>query len=217
MSILLIVLLCLWTYPILAYFLIRLSRHNKILRNRIAGTTLLLIILVTISLSLDISTTSIEADWILLTLYYLGLCLGIWRVVEFRNKLIRIPGYFLMILVFGLGYFSGTMGVLGVGFIIGEYVPRKQNKITNCLFYKETRLGNALSDYRGLQVEIFQEFKYIPFVEKRVSTNRYFGMDLIRYEIIYTYDAPSKTLHLKLNVPKEKIEGHSWTEKIRVE
>ncbi|NBW35664.1 MAG: hypothetical protein EBR30_11740 [Cytophagia bacterium] len=217
MSILFIVLLSLWVYPLLTYFLIKLSRHNKFLRNRIAGTTLLLIILITISLSLDISTTSIEVDWVLITIYYFGICLGIWRVVESGNKLIKISGYILMILFFGLGYFLGTIGVLGVGFAIGEYVPRKQNKITNCLSYKEIGLGNAVSDYRGLQVEIFEEFKYIPFIEKRVSTNRYFGMDLIRYEMIYTYDARSKTLHLKLNVPKEKNEDHSWAEKIKVD
>lgn len=212
-----IVLFSLWTYPLLTYFLIRLSRHNKILRNRIAGTTLILTILITVCLLVDISTTSIEVDWALITLYYFGLCLVIWRVIEFRNKLIKILGYILMTLVFGLGYFSGTIGGLGVGFVTAEYVPRKQNKITDGLYYKETRLGNAVSDYRGLQVEIFKEFKYLPFIEKRVSTNRYFGMDLIRYDMIYTYDDPSKTLHLKLNVPKEKTEEHSWAEEIKVE
>jgi hypothetical protein len=213
---LLITLIALWTYPILTFFVFRLGRRYNNLKT-INLTIATILVLTTLFLTFDISTTSIEVDWILLTTYYFGLCFLLWSVVHLKAKLFKILGYIIMTFVFGLGYFSGTIGILGVGFVTGGFVPRKQNKIESNLTYKETGLGNAFSDYRGVRVELYKTYKYLPFIERRISTNAYYGMELAVFPIVQTYDKETKTLSLTLDIPDDKKDKFGWSQKISIE
>ncbi|MBS1509054.1 MAG: hypothetical protein JSS79_20620 [Bacteroidetes bacterium] len=167
-------------------------------------------------MAVDISTTSLEIDWTLLTLYYLGICFFLWRIVRIKSKFIKVFGYILMTLVFGLGYLSGTIGALGIGFVTAEFEPRVEKEIESGLIYKETGLGNAISDNRGVRIEIYRNYSYLPFIEKRILTNEYYGFELAKYDIIDTYDKGDKILHLTLDIPNDERDKVKWTQEIRI-
>jgi hypothetical protein len=211
-----ITLIALWTYPILAYYLSNWGQTN----NKLKATglvTLTVVTLTTICLTFDISTTSLEIDWILLTSYYFGMCFILWRIVRIKSIIAKVFGYILMTIVFGIGYISGTIGALGVGFVTAEFVPRVEKEIEPRLIYKETGLGNAISDNRGVRIEIYQTYKYLPFVEKRISTNEYYGFKLALYQIRETYRKDKKTIYLTLDIPDDSKDKVEWTREIRIE
>lgn len=215
MSTWIITLAALWIYPILTYYLSSWGQSNNKLKI-ISFATLTVLSVMTLFLISDISTTSLEIDWILLTSYYFGICFILWRVVRTKSIILRVFGYTLMTLVFGIGYISGTIGALGVGFVTAEFVPREEKEIESGLTYKETGLGNAISDNRGVRIEIYRHYKYLPFLEKRISTNEYYGFVLAKYDVIDTYDRDAKTLYLTLDI-KDSKDNVEWNKEIKIE
>jgi hypothetical protein len=187
----LIILFALWTYPIICYLILRLSRKKFKVRKQIFIASAITVVLTIMGLFTNISTTLPELNWILLTSPYFNLCLALWWTQFQSKKLMKFIGIVLMFIVFGLGYFSATAGILGVGFIVGRYEEDKEVWLGDGLIYKEFRLGNAISDYRGKEVEICRTIKWLPIIEWRVITKSY-------YEII-TYVTP-------LNVEYKKDE-----------
>lgn len=81
-----------------------------------------------------------------------------------------------MAFTFGLGYISGTVGALGVGFVVAEYDTDTEKWLGDGLIYKETSLGNAISDYRGKRVEIYKTISWFPILEWRTQKKEYFNL-----------------------------------------
>jgi len=122
-----------------------------------------------------------------------------------------------MLFVFGLGYLSSTIGALGVGFICSEKIPAIVKKIDKDLIYKETALGNAISDYRGKKVEIYKTISWFPIVEWQIKQKKYF--DFISYgNILNTkYIQATKTLYLETSEPYGKNKIIIWKDSIKIE
>jgi len=78
-----------------------------------------------------------------------------------------------MVLVFGVGYLSGTIGALGVGFVVGEYDTEYEEWLGGGIIYKESTLGNAVSDHRGKKVEIYKTISWLPLIEWRREVKEY--------------------------------------------
>lgn len=82
----------------------------------------------------------------------------------------------MMFIVFGIGYFFGSAGILGVGFVTAEYETDYEQWLGNGLIYKESVLGNAISDYRGKKVEIYQTLSWLPIIEWRIAKKEYHNL-----------------------------------------
>ena len=81
-----------------------------------------------------------------------------------------------MFVVFGLGYFSATAGILGIGLVIEQYETDREIWLGNGLIYKENSLGNAISDYRGKEVEVYKTFSWLPIIEWRINDKSYYNV-----------------------------------------
>jgi hypothetical protein len=82
-----------------------------------------------------------------------------------------------MLIVFGLGYFSATAGILGVGLLTTQYETDREVWLGDGLIYKENGLGNAITpDTRGKKVEIYKTFKWLPIIEWRISEKSYYNV-----------------------------------------
>ena len=124
----------------------------------------------------NISTTLSAIDWILVSSIYLTIALLLgWTQFQPR-KWIEIIGIVLMFLVYGIGYLSGTVGILGVGFIIGEFETSNEIWLKDGLIYKEIPLGNAIADYRGKRVEIYKTISWLPLIEWRINKKEYINV-----------------------------------------
>lgn len=215
MSTWIIILISLWLYPFITQYLISRSRNNNKLRQRIIILIFAWVLTTTLALLTNVSTTSIEIDWIFITSYYFLICIALWLIVERKNKWIKVFGYTFMVIIFGFGYISGTVGILGVGFITAEHVPRTIEVLDNGLTYKETGLGNAISDYRGVRIEIYKTYRFLPFLERELSFNEYYGMEFARYPVTYNYDKQTGILNLTLDTT-DSDELINWNEQIKL-
>lgn len=101
-----------------------------------------------------------------------------------------------MACIFGIGYFMGTVGALGIGFAVAEYEPRIEKWYDDCIIYKETPLGNALSDYRGKKVEVFKTISWFPIIEWRINKKEYFNILVYLTPLTVDYKATEKKIYL---------------------
>ncbi len=177
----LIVLFALWIYPILTGILVWSTKHKPIIRRQLVKYSILASVIACLGLALGVSTTLDEIDWLLLTSLYFTPCLILWLAQKSKLIVVRIVSYVFMVVVFFAGYFSGTMGALGIGFATAEYVPQKELRINNSTVYKEYSLGNAISSWGGVRVGLFKSYKWFPILEWEYLEKEYLNLD--RYAI----------------------------------
>lgn len=168
-----IVLAALWIYPVLSLFImLPLKERPK------ARMVMLIIFAVPAMIGVigylsGYSTTNENADWLLVSSIYFFICLMIWRIVLHSNIWIRITGIVFALIIFGIGYFNGSMNFLGIAYRMGEYEHNGKIAIDDRLSYTESVIGNATSDYRGKRIEIFANPEHMPFLEYPVCEKSY--------------------------------------------
>jgi len=162
------------------------------------------------------STTITELDWIIITLPFLAGIILLWWTQFQKNRIIKITGIIAMVLVFSVGYFSGTVGILGVGFVVGEFETNNEIWFDNGLIYKETSLGNAISDYRGKRIEINRTIKWLPLIEWQILSKEYFDFLAYGQQLNVVYDKPKNEFLLSA---KEQLQDSTyyWNDTIRLE
>src|SRR5947208_16145427 len=96
----LIILIALWTYPIICYFIFRLTIKKLKHRKQIFITCIVLSALTALSLLTNISTTFPPLDWLLLTSLYFLLCFTLWWTQFQLNKIVKLVGIICMFIVF---------------------------------------------------------------------------------------------------------------------
>jgi len=195
----LIILGGLWTYPIITYFLFRLTSKRLIIRKYIFITTVAVAILCILGLLTNISTTVSEFDWLFITSFYFLTCLTLWWTQFQLNKVVKIIGVIIMFIVFGLGYFSSTVGALGVGFVTAEYETDREKWLDNGVIYKELTLGNAISDHRGKKVEINKTIKWFPVIEWRLQDKTYNNLITYGNSLTVDYKPEKKKIYLSVS------------------
>jgi hypothetical protein len=211
-----LVMFSIWFYPVITFYVVKGTRDNLGLRKKIVVTVLGVSLATVFGLLTRISTTSLELDAVLVTSLYFSISLGLWIGIERRQKLFRVICIVLSVLIFGLGYLSGTIGALGVGFITGSFESSNVIWYDNGVIYKEKPLGNAFSDFRGKEVEIYKTIGWLPIIEWRLANRKYFTVDTYRYPLQVKYLRSSETLILSLP-DSVKIEDKTWVDTLSVE
>ena len=101
-----------------------------------------------------------------------------------------------MILTFGLGYLAGSIGILGVGFVIGYSLTDSEKWFENGVIYKESALGNAVSDSRGKRVTISKTTPWLPIIEWQLESREYSGRAVYKNILDVEYDSKKKEFYL---------------------
>ena len=175
MTEILIILIALWTYPLITLFLVWWTKNRQAIRKKIIWISVFASLTALFGLLTNISTTLSVVDWILVTSIYFTISLLLW-LIQFRQKLIlKIIAVVGMIIVFGIGYLSSTIGIIGIGFVVNEYTTDTERWFASGMIYKECVLGNAISDYRGKKVEIYKTISWLPIIEWRIKHKEYYN------------------------------------------
>jgi len=120
-----------------------------------------------------------------------------------------------MIIIFSIGYVSGTIGALGVGFVTAEYECDHVKWFDNGIIYKEYSLGNAISDYRGKRIDINRTIKYLPIIEWRLESKQYYNLAVYGQPLDVNYDIEQKTFFLSAERRWSDSTYH-WNDTIRI-
>ncbi|MCC6411883.1 MAG: hypothetical protein IT270_09495 [Saprospiraceae bacterium] len=166
----LIILIGIWTYPIISFILLWLTKNQLELRRQLIITSCILTALAFFGLATNISTTLSELDWLIVSSIYLTISLALTWTQFQKNKILEFFGFIAIILVFGVGYILGT---IGLGFAVAEYDTDYEAWLGGGIIYKESNLGNAVSDHRGKKVEIYKTIPWFPLVEWRTEVKEY--------------------------------------------
>lgn len=211
----LLILIGLWTYPLIGLVLMRLANNRTTLKKRLLLVSLLVSALSLFCLAVNISTTCSILDWIIATSTYFTISLLLWWTQFQYNKLLKYAGIVAMVVVFGIGYFSSTVGALGVGFVVAEYDTDTEQWLGEGLIYKESTLGNAISDYRGKRVEIFRTISWLPIIEWRIQKKDYFTLGLYANKVNATYKPQENQIYLSISKSSEQDSlAISWSDSL---
>lgn len=213
----LIVLIALWAYPIIAYFVLYFTRNKPRVRKQLLGISLVLSTLTTIGLLLKVSTIFTTVNWLLLTTFYLTASLILWWSQFQHRKWLKYIGAILMIFIFGIGYFSSSLGILGVGLVVANYENSAQTDLGDGLIYKEQSIGNAISDYRGKHIEIYKTVTWLPIFEYRILEKEYDEALTYVNELTVKYEPAQHKIYLSNRTEWEKDkEMKKWSDTIDV-
>lgn len=105
-----------------------------------------------------------------------------------------------MLGTFGIGYLSGTLGILGVGFIVADFEFDAEKKLSNGIIYREHSIGNAISDYRGTRVEIYKTVAWLPIFEYQIIQKEYYDVIAYPNEIKVSYEPNKHIVHLSATI-----------------
>jgi hypothetical protein len=195
----LIILFGLWLYPIISFIVIWKTRNRPILRKRIFYISVVCTVFTLLGVWANISTTSSELDWLMISNLYFTISLILsWMVFE-PNKYLKIIGYILMCCIYGEVYISSTLGAVGIGFVIHDYSTDTEIWLEKDLIYKDILIGNAIAKVRGKRVEIYKTLPYLPIIEWRKQTKEYFGFTTYMNKINVDYKATENKLYLSIS------------------
>jgi hypothetical protein len=211
----LIILFALWTYPVIGFFIFRLTKNKLDIRKKIVYTIGLFSILALLGIFSNTSTTLLEINWVIITTPYLFVCSLLWWTQFQQRQIIKIFGIIAMFIVFGGGYLSGSIGALGVGFVTAEHDCDYEKWFDNGLIYKEYSLGNAISDYRGKRIDINRTIKYLPIIEWRLESESFFNLAVYGQPLNVIYNGQQKEFILSAERQWSDSIFH-WNDTIRI-
>ncbi|MBL4677832.1 MAG: hypothetical protein JKY70_16760 [Mucilaginibacter sp.] len=129
-----------------------------------------------------IATVSSTFNGMMVTMLYLSTSQLLFLADTYKHLAAKIVTFILMIGVFGFGYLMSTIGIIGLGFIVAEIESDRVIHLDDHILYRQYYQGNALTDYRGIEVIISKKVKWLPLL---------------------TYDVLSKEYQMKFNYKKE--------------
>lgn len=190
------ILFALWIYPIAAYFLLRQASRKPKARKYLFIAVPTVAIITILGWLTNVSTTLSVFDWFCVTSIYLSICLLLWYLWFQSNRIVKGIGIVAMVVTFIVGYLAGTIGVLGIGFVTGSYDTDRESWLGDGLIYKESILGNAISDYRGKKVEVYRTLNWLPVIEWRIQHKEYYNSITYLTPLTVDYIAAEKKLLL---------------------
>ncbi len=155
--------LSLWLCPILAWATIRFSKDRLRLRRKVLIVALSLTLLTILALAVGVSTTIQAINWILLANIYFTICLLSWLSIYSKKWFTILPGAIFGFGAILIGYILGSVGIIGLGFIVGGATPNEEAILQDRFIYREIPLGNAVSDHRGATIVLSRNVPLVPF------------------------------------------------------
>lgn len=107
---------------------------------------------------------------------YLAACFLFWHALNLRPRVLRFGVVALGAIPLVLGGCLGSVGFLGLALTIGEVEPKSRESLGGGLAVQTYALGNAIADYRGLRVAVFDRLDLLPLLERNVADTSYYSV-----------------------------------------
>ena len=120
------------------------------------------------------SLRGVAADAWALAAGYLAYCTAAMAaVLRVRGRGERVLAGTVAGLPVVAGYLLGTLGVLGLAFVVGDYEPRSARALAPGLSCRTYGFGNATTAAGGTVVEVFAHPRWAPFLERSLFRRAY--------------------------------------------
>ena len=200
-----------WIYPFLSYFMIRFTKTNVLIRRNLIYSTFIITGLTCIGFLAQLSFTISSINYFFVSSLYLSVC-HLLNITQFQEpKIIKILGSIVSFVVYGFGFIMGSIGLLGLGFVLGDVDADYEKWLGNGIIYREYDLGNALSDFRGKRVEISKTISWFPVIE-HLSQEKLYSKSMDYYKpLIVDFDEKQTKIYLSQSIIT-KTKKNNWTD-----
>jgi hypothetical protein len=117
-----------------------------------------------------VSLRDLRTECLWLASGYLAYCMVACSLVRVRG--FRHLGAALALPLVA-GYLISTIGIIGVGLIAAELVPRAAGPLGTSYRFAIFRFGNATTSDGGAEVRFYRQVDGVPMLERRVFSERY--------------------------------------------
>lgn len=160
--------------PIVAPMAARLlSKQSATFQRRafmlLAGTSVVAIS----ALTLRVSTPVFQLDVAFLAVGYLAAGVVLISAFRLRPRLMGLVSGGGAVLLLSAGVFAGTVGALGVLFIVGDYVPIYEEAVAPGRKCYVRTFGNATTSVNGYEVLLKRQMPVFPVLEFPMATMRF--------------------------------------------
>lgn len=159
--------------PIMAAVLSwRLSRNSVNIQRKVFFTLASYVSFVIFVTVLGLSIRSYKANLVLHGFTYLCFCVLALSAFRLKPRVLGVSLGILGSLPLMVGLLLGTVGILGIAFIIGDSIPiyAGSNKDTTCYV---NSFGNATTKDGGYDVTIKKQLPVITFIERTIQRERF--------------------------------------------
>lgn len=213
-----IILFALWAYPVISLIILWQTKNKPAVRKGVFYVTFILTGISLLGLLTNISTTLSVIDWILVTSIYLSVSLVLWWTQFQTKKLLKISGVIIMVFIFGIGYISGSIGALGIGFVVATEEPVSEKWLGDGLIYKQFSQGIAFDEKRGVRVEIYKTIPWMPIIEWQAQKKEYENRLIRDNKINVDYNPTDKRLYLSATLfLSDDKNSESWSDTLTLE
>ncbi|MEM9832484.1 MAG: hypothetical protein AAF944_17760 [Bacteroidota bacterium] len=108
-------------------------------------------------------------DTLVFLFIYFTYCLIVYYVFLIPNIIVQRLLIIPALLPIVVGYFFSTFGFLALGWIVAEYAPDKEIRLSDQLFYREYPQGTAIHG-GGTRIVVFESIPFLPFLESTALT-----------------------------------------------
>ncbi len=211
-----VIICALWVIPILGFLVFKWTKNQLKIRYSIVLVSVFLSILTFIGIALNVSFVSSLIDSILISNFYLSLSLLLFWTQYQGKKALKYIGLFVMIIVYVIGYFLSSFGLLALAFVIGDFEPNYEQSISKKLICKEYHYGMAIDDFRDREIQIHSTIDYLPFLEHKIKEKYYHNLITVDFKPLQAiYDQEENKVILTAFVYKNDVKEKTlWVDSI---
>lgn len=120
------------------------------------------------------SLRGVAADaWLLMAAYAAYCAAAAAATLRLRPSRLRVLLGAVLAVPVALGLVLGTIGVLGLAFVVGDLEPRSDRALDRGLSYRTYGFGNATTASGGTVVQVYTHPRSAPFLERSLFRRPY--------------------------------------------
>lgn len=173
MNLLYILLAALWTYPVICWLFFFFTKRHVLVRNKVFRISLVVAGITVLSMAVGVCTRFNIVNCMLVTVFYFIVIYLCWWTQFVSRVWVNWLGIIPLGIVLLLGYFIGSIGVLGLVFAADKYQLKHELWVNNRLSVKIYKDSHALSDRRTARYEVYTTISWMPLLQRKIGERTY--------------------------------------------
>lgn len=208
----------LWLYPIIILLFFVFTKKRIPARKKVFRIILVVTAITGISMASGICTRFNAMNWLLFTVFYFFVLYLCWWSQFVAVNWVRWLGLFPLAIVLVAGYFSGSVGALGIAFATYRDELRDEVWVNKSLSVKVYKDSNVFSEKRSATYQVYKTLWWNPLLQRKIAEKTYYKMILIFADKPAASYNPAKEeiyLHVSMKDFKTKQMVY-WADTIRL-
>lgn len=202
-----------WLVPLFALILFFIIRKNPKVYGIWVKFCLVYLLLFIIAQVADISWISSAWNYFSIAFFYFAIANLLFYLIHISKKVWRVLAILGTIFVFFVGFFMGSLGILGVDYFMYDYSYKDFRDLGDGHVYRVTG-ARMSSNAKPIRVYVDKKIAFLPFLQKEVFNGYYYDYSRRHgpIQVKYYVDMELLVLTAEHSIPNQK----AWTKTIKL-